>query len=93
MSKFDYGAFTGDFPIAISKQRYTEQEAIEIAKSELGVAEVEKFDGYVKLGFGSDDNGSEVRNTWWLTISHKECPKGCCPVWAFVIIERSNSNG
>lgn len=48
MSKFDYGAFTGDFPIAISKQRYTEQEAIEIAKSELGVAEVEKFDGYVK---------------------------------------------
>lgn len=25
MSKFDYDAFTGDYPLAVSKERYTDQ--------------------------------------------------------------------
>lgn len=84
MSKFDYDAFTGDYPLAVSKERYTEQEAVEIAKRELGVDEVEIFTGYVRwcLGFDHDDPGAKPRNTWWLTIS-KGCPRWCCPVWAF----------
>ena len=87
MSKFDYGAFTGDYPVVVSKERYTEQEAIEIAKSELDADEVSIFDGYVRYGYGIDDNDpcAAARNTWWLTIPGKcgNIPKRCCPVWAF----------
>ena len=79
MSKFDYDAFTGDYPVAVSKERYTEQEAIEIAKSELGVNVVEKADGFVRYGYGVDDD-DELRNTWWLEFHES---KHCCPVWAF----------
>ena len=88
MSKFDFGACTGDYPLAVSKQRYAKQEAIEIAKRELGVDEVSIFDGYVRYCFGIDDNDpcAKARNTWWLTIS-KGCPKQCCPVWVFCIKE------
>lgn len=84
MSKFDFEPFTGDYPIAISRERYTEQEAIEIAKRELGTDKVAMFTGYVRYGFGVDDDDpcAKPRNDWWLTIS-KGCPKGCCPVWAF----------
>lgn len=84
MSKFDYDAFTGDYPLAVSRERYTEQEAIEIAKFELGVDEVEIFTGYVRWRFGVDHDSLDLkpRNTWWLTIS-KGYPKGSCPVWAF----------
>lgn len=84
MSKFDFDAFTGDYPLAVSKERYTEQEAVEIAKRELGVDEVEIFTGYVRWCFGNDhdDPYSKPRNTWWLTICGG-CPRGCCPVWAF----------
>lgn len=86
MSKFDFDAFNGDYPIAVSKERYTEQEAIEIAKRELGAEEIEIFSGYVRFCFGTDEPGEKHRNTWWLTIS-KGCPKRCCPVWAFCIKE------
>ncbi|MGN1339818.1 MAG: hypothetical protein ACI4WS_05965 [Oscillospiraceae bacterium] len=82
MSKFDYEPFTGDYPLAISRERYTEQEATEIAKSELGVDEVEKRSGYVYYGYGVDDNdiSAGARNNWWL-VDYK--PKRGCPVWAF----------
>lgn len=82
MSKFDFEAFTGDYPLAVSKERYTEQEAIEIARNGLGVDEVEKCDAFVRFGYGVDDDdiSAEVRNTWWLEW-HKT--KRCCPVWAF----------
>lgn len=84
MSKFDYDAFLGDYPLAVSKERYTEQEAIEIAKYELGINVIEKRDAFVRYGYGVDDDDTiaVVRNGWWLTLSNK-CPKRCCPVWAF----------
>lgn len=79
-SKFNYDAFIGDYySVAVSKERYTEQEAIQIAKSELGVNEVEKRDAFVRFGYGVDDDG-ELRNTWWL---ERYKSKRCCPVWAF----------
>ena len=89
MSKFDYDAFTGDYPLAVSKERYTEQEAVEIAKFELGVDEVEIFTGYVRWCFGVDHDSLDLkpRMTWWLTIS-KSHPKGSCPVWAFCAKEK-----
>ena len=83
MSKFSYDVFKvyGDnyYSVAVSKERYSEQEAIQIAKSELGVKEVEKRDGFVRFGYGLDDD-NELRNTWWLEWSES---KRCCPVWAF----------
>lgn len=92
MSKFDFDGFTGDYPVVVSKERYTEQEAIEIAKRELGVDKVTMFDGYVRWCFGTDpdDPCAKPRNTWWLTIS-KGCPKRCCPVWAFCKVRRSDN--
>lgn len=69
MSKFDFDVFTGDYRfVAVSKERYTEQQAIEIAKYELGADAVEKRDAFVRFGYGVDDNdiSAGVRNTWWL---------------------------
>lgn len=83
MSKFEFEAFTGDYPVAVSKERYTEQEAVEIAKRELGTDEIEMLSGYVRFGFGVDED-PKPRNAWWLTIS-KGCPKKCCPVWVFCV--------
>lgn len=82
MSKFDFEAFTGYYPLTVSKERYTEQEAIEIAKHELGVNVVEKQDAYVRWGYGVDDDdiSEGVRNTWWLEFRKT---KRCCPVWVF----------
>lgn len=84
MSKFDFEPFTGDYPVAVSKERYTEQEAIKIAKRELDTDKVIMLTGYVRwcLGVDDDDPCAKPRNTWWLTISCG-CPKRCCPVWAF----------
>lgn len=80
MSKFDFDLFTEDCPIvAVSKERYTEQQAEEIAKNELGVNAVEKREGFVRYGYGCDDDG-EVRNTWWLYWHPRN---RSCPVWAF----------
>lgn len=92
MSSFDFDAFTGDYPVAVSKERYTEQEAIEIAKRELGVDDVSVFSGYVRYGFGvdPDDPCANPRNSWWLTISNG-CPKRCYPVWAFC--KKGGDNG
>lgn len=93
MSKFDYDAFTGDYyHVAVSKERYTEQQAFEIARRELGVDDIKKYDGYVRYGYGIDDDdiSEGVRNTWWLTLSHK-CPKRCCPVWAFRVRRRTEN--
>lgn len=92
MSKFDFDSFTGDYPVAVSKERYTEQEAIEIAKRELGEDSVTMFDGYVRFGFGTDpdDPCAKPRNTWWLDIG-KNCPKGCCPVWAFCKVRMADN--
>lgn len=84
-SKFTYEPFTGDYPIVVSKQRYTEKEAISIAKYELGVENVEKDDRYVYYGFGVNEDG-EKYNGWWLTDVKG---KRSCPVWAFK--ERENN--
>lgn len=88
MSKFDFDLFTGDYPIVVSKERYTEQQAEEIAKDELGVSAVEKREGFVRYGYGCDDGG-EVCNTWWLDWYPS---KRSCPVWAFKYKKEARGN-
>lgn len=82
MSTFDYDAFTGDYPLAVSKERYTKEEAITLAKYELDVENITVQDGYVRYGFGVDvdDPCAKPYNNWWLHLG-ANCPKGCCPVW------------
>ena len=40
-------------------------------------------------GLDADDASAKPRNTWWLDIG-KNCPKGCCPVWAFCKVRRAD---
>lgn len=80
MSKFDFERFTGDFPFAVSKERYTAEQAEEIAKRELGFKQPIRVDMYVRFGFGYEYDGSEIKNCWWLESSRT---KQSVPVWAF----------
>ncbi len=86
-SKFDYDAFIGDeYLIAVSKKRYTKEEAAEIAKREFMTDSVEyepEF-GWVYCGFGTNDDGENFHD-WWL-VRYK--PRIGCPVWVFREKER-----
>ena len=83
MSSFDYDVFDGDYPLAVSRERYTFHEALDIAISELGTQNLEVKDMYVYYGLGVDDYGPpKPRKSWWLTSSCKPKNRGC-PVWAF----------
>jgi hypothetical protein len=83
MAKFDYERFTGfkgDWTFAVSKERYTLEQAEEIAKRELGFKQPIICDMYVRFGFGYEDDGSEIKNCWWLEFRRT---KQSVPVWAF----------
>ena len=85
MSKFDYNSFYGDFNyLAVSKERYTEEEAVEIAKRELletcnNIQTIVLENGFVRHRAGRDDEG-EPRVCWWLEWEEH---KRSCPVFAF----------
>lgn len=85
MSKFDYAPFYGDFAyVAISKQRYTKEQAIEIAKIELAeVGDKETTlvleQGFVRHRAGRNDDG-EACVGWWLEWNEH---KRSCPCWVF----------
>lgn len=85
-SKFDYNAFEGDlFPIAVSKEKYTIDEAIEIAKRELNAEDEESLtvkNAYVRFRAGIDEDG-ERRVCWWLEDTEYATS---CPVWEFYVI-------
>ena len=82
MSSFDFDVFDGDFPLAVSKERYTFRAALDIAISELGTQNLAVKEMYVYYGYGADDDISEKpRNNWWL-VSEKPKQRGCS-VWAF----------
>lgn len=87
MSKFDYAPFYGDFEyVAISQQKYSKEEAIEIAKREL--EEVGKKplilvleQGYVRHRVGRNEDGERCVG-WWLEWEEHE---RSCPCWTFHI--------
>ena len=85
MSKFDYDSFYGDFSyLAVSKERYTKEEAVEIAKRELAevsgnVQTLVLEHGFVRHRAGRDDEG-ERRVCWWLEWKEH---KRSCPVFVF----------
>lgn len=95
MSKFDYECFCGDCNrlLAVNKEKYTKEQAIDIAKEEL-----ERFDApyyivienmFVRHRAGVDDDG-EKHVTWWLEDKEH---KRCCPVWCFHTIKSDEGQG
>ena len=85
MSKFDYAPFTGDISyVAVSKQRYTKEQAIEIATVELAevsddICTLVLEDGFVRHRAGvNDDNNPCVG--WWLEWHEYS---RSCPCWVF----------
>jgi hypothetical protein len=85
MSKFDYDKFTGGYDVfAVSKEKYTKEQAIEIAKEELRLLNEKEFDlrigsSYVRHRAGINEDGEPCVG-WW--IEYREC-KRSCPAWVF----------
>lgn len=88
MSKFDYDCFYGGYDmLAVSKERYTKEQAIEIAKKELA-DERELYgkkaflaigNGYVRHRAGVNEDGEPCVG-WWLEYAEH---KRSCSCWIF----------
>jgi len=83
MSKFEFMNFYGGYDdFAVSKQRYSKEEAIKIAKEELKHRKHKYLavgDGYVRHRAGVNED-NEPCVGWW--IEYKE-HKRSCPCWIF----------
>lgn len=86
MSKFDYNHFYGGYDsFAVSKEKFTKEEAIEIAKVEMETVYLKKpyylciSDGFVRHRAGINED-NEPCVGWW--IEYKE-HKRSCPCWVF----------
>lgn len=85
MSKFDYANFYGNCMdvLAVSKEKYTREQAVEIAKIELEVIDKPYYiaigDGYVRHRAGRDEDG-ECCVGWWLEYEEHN---RSCPCWIF----------
>lgn len=83
MSKFDYELFYGGYDdLAVSKQRYSKEQAIEIARAELSYHKHKYLaigSGYARHRAGVNEDGEPCVG-WWL--EYKE-HKRSCPCWIF----------
>lgn len=86
MSKFDYCSFSGgEDDFAVSKEKFTYLEAVEIFKKEACYSDISKYpyiaicDAYVRHRAGVNED-NEPCVGWWLEY---EQHKRSCPVWAF----------
>ena len=86
MSKFDYAGFYGGYAptLAVSKEKYTKDQAIEIAKEELEFISTLPYhiavgEGYVRHRAGVNEDGEPCVG-WWLEYTEH---KRSCPCWVF----------
>lgn len=84
MSKFDYEPFVGGYDtLAVSKEKYTREQAIEIAKTELESINKPYYiavgDGYARHRAGRNEDG-ECCVGWWLEYCEHT---RSCPCWVF----------
>lgn len=92
MSKFEYLSFYGGYDdFAVSKEKYTKEQAIEFYKLEKSYLKgkgclIAVCDAFVRHRAGINEDG-EPQVGWWL--EYKE-HKRSCPVWAFHI-EKPNT--
>lgn len=91
MSKFDYGIFfDGDDTFAVSKEKYSREQAIEIAKAEIcdGLRYLYVGNGYVRYRAGVDEDYNP-RVCWWLEYTEH---KRSCPCFAFHASDSNDEN-
>ena len=84
MSKFEYGIFFGGYDtLAVSKEKYSKEEAIEIAKTELESISKPYYiavgTGYVRHRAGVNED-NEPCVGWWIEYSEH---KRSCPAFLF----------
>lgn len=83
MSKFDYGTFCGGYDdFAVSKEKYTKEQAIELYCIEHGISKDTKIaitNAFVRHRVGWDEDNERCCG-WWL--EYKEHSRSC-PVYAF----------
>jgi hypothetical protein len=85
VSKFDYDNFYGDGydSFAVSKEKYSKEEAIEIAKVEMESVNKPYFiavgDGFARHRAGVNED-NEPCVGWWLEYTEH---KRSCPCWVF----------
>lgn len=83
-SKFDFSGFVGGYDnFAVSKQKYTREEAIELAKLENdwygGGCYIAIGSAFVRHRAGVDEDGERCVGYWLEYEEHKRS----CPVWCF----------
>ncbi len=84
ISKFDFASFICDYDtFAVSKERYTKEEAIALAKHENdwygGGGYIAVGSAFVRHRAGRDEDG-ERRVGYWLEYEEH---RRSCPVWVF----------
>lgn len=84
MSKFEYGIFYGGYDtLAVSKEKYTKEQATEIAKQELEGMEKPYYigigNGYVRHRAGINEDNERCVGWWIEYIEHKRS----CPCYVF----------
>ena len=89
MSKFDYEKFYGyEDILAISKEKYTKEEAIKIARAEFEHSR--KYlaigNGFVRHRAGVNEDGEPCVG-WWLEYTEH---KRSCPCWIFHVTDDKN---
>ena len=94
MSKFDYDIFFDGYDtLAVSKEKYSREQAIEIAKEEIcsGMRYLYVGNGYVRHRAGVDEDCNPCV-CWWLEYAeHKRnCP---CFVFHASNLDRQNLHG
>lgn len=93
MSKFDYSRFYGGYDeLAVSKEKYTREQAVEIARVELERSKKPYYiavgDGYVRHRAGVNEDCQPCVG-WWLEYSEQ---KRSCPCWVFHVAFDKNEN-
>jgi len=85
MSKFDYDVFYGGYDrLAVSKEKYSKDDAISLAKFELAFADGKPYEmaigsAWVRHRAGMNED-NEPCVGWWLEYREN---KRSCPVWVF----------
>lgn len=84
MSKFEYASFyCGYDEVAVSKEKFSKEEAIEIAKQELESMYKPYYiavgNGYVRHRAGVNEDYEPCVGLWLEYTEHKRS----CPVWVF----------
>lgn len=94
MSKFDYSNFYGGYDnLAVSKEKYTKEQAVEIAKIELESINKPYYiavgDGYARHRAGRNEDGESCVG-WWL--EYREHSRSC-PCWVFHLTGNPEQDG